>query len=89
MGPHGGQIVTGQAYSAACRRFPRFELAIRRMMLDSETFCDICLELAEAETALANVDKMPAGLRESRRAEWEELVGRLVREIELALYDRK
>jgi hypothetical protein len=89
MGPNGGHAGTGEAYSAACRRFPQLELAIRRLMHASETFCDMCLELAEAETALANVDKVPARLREARRAEWEELVDRLVREIEAALRNRR
>lgn len=63
------------------RRFPRFELTIHRLVDRSESFRDMCEELAEAEFALSMVDKMPPTLREARRAEWHELVDRLVGEV--------
>jgi hypothetical protein len=70
-----------RAVSAAVRRFPQCELAIHRLMDRSESFRDMCEELAEAELALSRVDQVPAALREARRAEWQELVDRLVGEV--------
>jgi hypothetical protein len=77
-----------EAFSAALRRYPQFELAIRRLMARSEAFCDMCEELAEAELALSRIDKVAPELREARRAEWQELIDRLVGEIGAALYDK-
>lgn len=77
-----------EAFSAAFRRFPQFELAIRRLMDRSEAFADMCEELAEAELALSKVNEVPPALREARRAEWQELVDRLVGEVEAALQDK-
>ena len=48
----------------------------------------MCEELAEAELALSKVDRVPSGLREARRAEWQELIDRLVAEVEAALLDK-
>jgi len=73
------------ACAAATRRFPDFELPIRRLLAVDENFRDICEELAEAEHALAMVDDMPAASRAARRAEWQELIGRLLVEIEASL----
>jgi hypothetical protein len=70
-----------RAISAAVRRFPQFELAIHRLMDRSETFRDMCEELAEAELALSRVDQVSPAVREARRAEWRELVDRLVGEV--------
>ena len=67
------------------RRFPDFELPIRRLLAADENFSDICEELAEAEHALSMVDDMPAASRAARRAEWQELIARLVVEIEALL----
>ncbi|HWK67030.1 MAG TPA: hypothetical protein VNS34_19050 [Rhizobiaceae bacterium] len=77
------------ALSAAVRRFPDFELTIRRMIEKDRTFRDICEELAEAEAALSRVAQLPPPIRAARRAEWEDLVGRLVREIEAALRENQ
>ena len=77
-----------EAFSAALRRYPQFELAIRRLMARSEAFCDMCEELAEAELALSTVDKVAPALREARRAEWQELIDRLVAEVGTALLDK-
>jgi hypothetical protein len=74
-----------RAVSAAVRRFPRFELAIHRLMDRSESFRDMCEELADAEFALSRVDEVPLELREPRRVEWQELVDRLAGEVEAAL----
>ncbi|TIO04218.1 MAG: hypothetical protein E5X89_31430 [Mesorhizobium sp.] len=75
-----------RAVSAAVRRFPQFELAIHRLMNRSEGFRDMCEELAEAELALSRIDNVPLASRESRRAEWQELVDRLVGEVGAVLY---
>jgi hypothetical protein len=77
-----------EAFSAAFRRFPQSELAIRRLMDRSEAFRDMCEELAEAEAALSKVDGVPLALREARKAEWQDLVDRLVGEVGTALQDK-
>lgn len=52
----------------------------------SESFRDICEELADAELALSKVDhQAPPALREARRAEWQELIDRLVGEVGAAV----
>ena len=70
-----------RAVSAAVRRFPQFELAIHRLVDRSESFRDMCEELAEAELALSRVDLLPSAVRESGRGEWQELVNRWVAEV--------
>jgi hypothetical protein len=80
-----GQTDRSAALSAAVRRYPQFELAIRRLIDADESFRDICEELADAELALSGVDKLPIALREARRAEWQELVDRLVEELRAVL----
>jgi hypothetical protein len=74
-----------KAVAAAVRRFPQSEIAIRGLMDRSEAFRDMCEELAEAELALSRVDAAPPPLREARRAEWQELVDRLVGEVRAAI----
>jgi len=70
---------------AAVGRFPTAEGAIRRPMNSSESFCDICEELAEAEAALCNVPRALNVLGETRRREFQEFVDRLVAEADAAL----
>ena len=77
-----------EAFSAAIRRFPQSELAIRRLMDRSEAFRDMCEELAEAEVALSKADLVPSALREVRKTEWQDLVDRLVGELGAALQDK-
>lgn len=48
----------------------------------------MCEELAEAEAALSRVDGATTVLREARKAEWQDLVDRLVGEVGAALEDR-
>lgn len=77
-----------RAILAAVRRFPQFELAIHRLIVRSESFLEICEELADAELALSSVDKTTTtALVEARRAEWQELVDRLVGEVGEAVRD--
>ena len=70
-----------EAVASAVRRFPRFELTVRRMMKADEAFREICEELAEAESALLATESLPAPLREVRREEWDALVHRLAVEV--------
>ena len=74
-----------EALAAATRRFPRFALPIRRLIETDERFRDICEELADADLALAAVGSAPAALRAARQAEWQELIDRLVVELEAAI----
>jgi hypothetical protein len=83
-----GQTGNQAGLSAAVRRYPQFELTIRRMIVADEGFRDVCEELAEAEAALAKVCDLPAALQEARRAEWEELIDRLAGELRGAVEGR-
>ncbi|AJD42524.1 hypothetical protein C9413_13820 [Rhizobium sp. SEMIA 4085] len=74
-----------QAFSAAARRFPQAELAIRRLMGRSEDFCDLCADLADAERALAGVRDKTVAQWEERKREWQELVDHIVSEVAEAL----
>jgi hypothetical protein len=80
-----GLISKQEAFSAAIRRFPRFELPIRRLIETDGTFREICEELAEADLALSTVDNAPTQLRETRRTEWQELIDCLVGEVAAAI----
>lgn len=77
------------ALSAVVRRFPELELTIRRMMEADQTFRDMCEELVEAEAALSRVEQLAEPLRTARKAEWQDLVGRLTREVEVALLEKQ
>jgi hypothetical protein len=48
----------------------------------------MCEELAEAELALSKVDRVASAVREARRAEWQDLIDRLVAEVGTALLDK-
>jgi hypothetical protein len=80
-------VPTGKerALAAALRRFPQAEFAIRRLMSRDETFCDICVELADAELALSKVPDTPPELAAARHLEWGELVDRLAAELATSL----
>nr|WP_112809934.1 hypothetical protein [Ensifer sp.] len=74
-----------QGLEAASRRFPLLSLKIRSRALKDETFRGICADLADAETALASVDRLPPHLREERRAEFEDMIESLALEIKQCL----
>jgi hypothetical protein len=80
-----GPVGKERGFAAAMRRFPESEFAIRKMMANSEAFCDMCEELADADFALARVVEAPPDIREARRAEWEELVEVLSAEVKAAI----
>jgi hypothetical protein len=88
MGTQSGPANRQKSVSAAVRRFPQHELAAHQLADRDESFRDMCEELAEAELALARVDEAPAALRAARKAEWQEIVGRLAKEIEAVLQER-
>jgi hypothetical protein len=59
------------------------------MMEADQSFRDMCEELVEAETALSRVEQLPEPKRAARKAEWQDLVARLTREIEVALRENQ
>lgn len=73
------------AYSAVVEYFPNRELAIRRLLKSDESFREICEELYDAKAALAKVTVPSDQLHAARRAEWHDIVGRLVAELLRAL----
>lgn len=81
--------IEGRGYRAAIRWFPQSELAIRRLINQSETFRDICEELAEAEMVLSTVSAESREVYEARKQEWQELVDRLVGEVATSLRGAK
>jgi hypothetical protein len=56
-------------------------------MNSSETFREICDELAEAELAMSKVPRTPPELCKARTLEWQEVVDRLVTEASVALHE--
>ena len=77
------QPIAGQR--AATRRFPSEAKLIEEVMIRSESFRELCDDLAEAERALAATDQMPEALLRDRRAECQEWVESLTNEIEWVL----
>jgi hypothetical protein len=58
-------------------------------MIRGESFRGLCDDLAEAERALAATEGMPEALRRARRAECQEWVDGLTKEIEQSLRESK
>jgi hypothetical protein len=85
MAARGLPAGTARGLSSAVRRFPEAEFVIRRLVSRSETFRDICEELADAEFALSKVPATPPELCEARKLEWQEMVDRLIGEVAIAL----
>ena len=70
---------------AAIRRFPERQRAIEALAASDESFQSICVDLADAEAALAGWQASTATVREARCAEYRDLVEDLAREVEAAL----
>ena len=70
---------------AAVRRFPGRRRAIETLAASDESFQSLCVDLADAETALAGWQVSTAAVREVRCAEYRSLVEDLAREVEAAL----
>lgn len=82
----GQQKAEPRGYQAAARRFPGREQAISKLMDQSDQFAEICEELADAESALANLGDLPQAVQRERNAEWDELITRLVSELDAYLH---
>jgi hypothetical protein len=70
---------------AAVRRFPERQQAIEALAGRNEDFRSLCVDLADAETALAGWQASTAAVREARCAEYRSLVEDLAREAEVVL----
>src|SRR4026209_1518774 len=75
--------------AAAVRKFPSHAKLIEELMIRSESFRELCEDLAEAERVLAATDQTPAMLRCGRRAECRGWVESLTNEIECTLREAK
>ena len=71
--------------AAVLRRFPLERRVVADLRAQSEDFCDMCEELADAELALLAAEALPPAVRRERTAEWVAAVERLTAEIESAL----
>ena len=67
------------------QRFPTERRAIEQLATQSEDFCDMCEELADAELGLRAARMLPSDIRGERTAEWTGLINRLLGEIAKAL----
>ncbi len=74
---------------AAVRRFPERRRAIETLAGRDEDFRSLCVDLADAETALVGWQASTAAVREARCAEYRDLVEDLAREVEAALEARR
>lgn len=81
--------IEGRGYLAAIQRFPQSEFAIRRLINQSETFREVCDELAEAETVLSKYSEATHTDYEARKEEWQAVVDRLVAEVATSLRGAK
>ena len=73
------------AVEAAIARFPDRGDAIEEQARADESFRSLCEDLAAAQAALAHWERSASAVREARCAEYRELVGDLVAELEAAL----
>jgi len=74
---------------AAIRKFPSNAKSIEALLVSSESFRELCEDLAEAERALAATDQLPETLRFPRRVECQGWVESLTNEIEGMLREFK
>jgi hypothetical protein len=70
---------------AAVRRFPERRRAIEALAAGDEGFRSLCVDLADAEAALAGWRASTAAVRDARCAEYRDLVEDLAREVGTAL----
>ena len=70
---------------AVKRRFPEKSQAVDQLIGRDENFRDMCEELADVESALNAIDRVPKELRQERLMEWGELADRLVAELDAAI----
>ena len=77
-----GQHLLGQ-------RFPSEKGLIDELVLRSESFRDLCEDLADAEEALVRTASLPRETGAARRAEYEALIEGLLAEIEAIMGQAK
>ena len=70
---------------AAVRHFPARQRAIETLAASDESFQSICIDLADAEAALAGWQASTAAVRDARCAEYQSLIEDLAREVEMVL----
>lgn len=70
---------------ATLRRFPGKRAQIEALAGSSESFRDMCEELAVVEATLARIDQLPLSVRASRTGECNDWIERLTNEIAEAL----
>jgi hypothetical protein len=78
-----------EGLAAAIRRLPDYARAIEEQARQSQSFRDLCEDLAVAERSLALAESAPAEVRNERRVEWSFWTGTLTREIEETLRSAK
>jgi hypothetical protein len=71
--------------AAAIRWFPSQKQAIEERAARDESFRSICEDLADAESALQNLENSQSPKRDQRCSEYRELVDSLAKEIAAAL----
>ena len=74
---------------AAIRKFPSNAKSIEALLVSSESFRELCEDLAEAERALAAIDQLPKPLQFPSRIECRGWVESLAKEIEGVLRETK
>jgi hypothetical protein len=74
-----------EAVEAVIRHFPARRREVELLVVESESFRDLCDELVTAEQALAAVDQVEAGLRAERRLEWLSFIRSTLAEIDKEL----
>ena len=74
---------------AAIRKFPSNAKSIEALLVSSESFRELCEDLAEAERALAATNQLPEALRFPSRVECRGWVESLAKEIEGMLLETK
>jgi hypothetical protein len=70
----------------ACRLLPAFANKIERLAESSESFRDLCEDLAAADVALTRLTKLPEAAADQRLGEYEGWIVSLTAEIKEAVY---
>jgi hypothetical protein len=65
----------------ACALFPTRSREIEVLFERDDSFRGLCEDLAAADAALLTVDRLPDGVREARRFEYQDLISDLSAEI--------
>ncbi|KUL94697.1 hypothetical protein DK26_17565 [Bosea sp. WAO] len=74
---------------AAIRRLPKHKKVIEELVLGSESFRNICGDLAEAELALRRWEASEAPGAAARRDEYRHLIDGLEAELRQAIHERQ